>query len=97
MKDIAAMKQRNTYTPRHATPDRKRRPESMPEQHMRNEPDVQAQIRHYKAQNKEKQAKYKRIKRGLFALLSLALLIVVVAMITKGLRRDELRGVWTLD
>ena len=69
----------------------------MQAQRVRNDPETQAQIRRYQAQKRRKRAKRKRIVCGLLVLALLILFIVAAVMIAKGLRRDELKGIWALD
>lgn len=89
------MGQQNVYTPRHTAPSGQSG--SVQSQQTTNDPNLQKQIRRYQAQKRWKRVRRRRLMRSALVLGLIVLFGIAVVMIAKGLRRDELKGVWALD
>ena len=91
------MEQKKNYAPRRVASGVNGQQDPAQMQRMIDDPDLQAQIRRYQVRKRRKRAKRRRTTRRLLVLALLALFIVAAVMVAKGLRRDELKGVWALD
>ena len=91
------MEQENAYTPRHIASVDNRTSRSLQSQRINDNPNPQRQSRSYQAQKRKKHTKRRRILRRTLVLSLIIVFVAAVIMIAKGLHRDELKGIWSLD